>query len=133
MVFSKRSIRINAQVYHQCRLRILMNADRERETFRIYVEWIEMFFIANSIVKQPGERYKDVNRLVRQRKCAISVTEIGPEAYSTRSKLTMITMQERGNLFVDIVDALEGHDPAPVEITDSGIFHFETAIKNQMN
>ena len=74
-----------------------MNA--EPETFRIYVEWIEMFFIANSIVKQPGERYKDVNRLVRQRKCAISVTEIGPEAYSMRSKLTMITMQERDNLF----------------------------------
>ena len=60
MIFSKRSIRINAQVYHQSRLRVLMNA--ERETFRIYVEWIEMFFIANSIVKQPGERYNDGNR-----------------------------------------------------------------------
>ena len=37
-----------------------MNA--EREAFRIYVEWIEKFFMANSIAKQPGERYKDVNR-----------------------------------------------------------------------
>lgn len=127
MIFSKRSIRINAQVYHQSRLRVLMNA--ERETFRIYVEWIEMFFIANSIVKQPGERYKDINRLVRQRKCAISVTEIGPQSYSTRSKPTMITMQKRDILFVDIAEALEVNDPAPVDIADTGNFHFRKRTK----
>ena len=106
-----------------------MNA--ERETFRFYVEWIEMFFIANSIVKQPGEHSKDVNRVVRQRKRAISFTEIGPKSYSTRSNLIMITMQERDNPLVDISEALEVHDPAPVEITDN--FHFKLAVSNQMN
>ena len=70
---------------------------------------------------------------VRQRECAISVMEIGPESYSTRSKLTLITMQERDNLFFDIAKALELHDPAPVEITDTCNFHFETAINNQRN
>ena len=93
-----------------------MNA--ERKTFRFYVEWMEMFFIANSIVKLPGERNKDVNRVVRQRKRAISLTKIGPESYSTGSNL------KRGNPLVDTAEALEVHDPAPEEITDN--FHFET-------
>ena len=66
---------------------------------------------------------KDAHRVVRQRKCAISLTEIGRESYSTLNN-QLVPMQERETPFPGIVKALEVHDPAPLEIIES--FYFGT-------
>lgn len=60
-----------------------------------YVGWIEMFFIANSIVEQPAERNKAVNRVIRQRK----ITKIGLESNSTLRNL-MVPLSERDTHFL---------------------------------
>ena len=77
-----------------------------------------MFFIANSIVEQPAERNKAVNRVIRQRKRASALTKIGPESNSTRRNI------RKRHPFPDIVEALEVHDPVPLETKES--FHFGT-------
>ena len=59
----------------------------ERETFRSYVERIEMFFTANGIVEVTGEDHEAANQLVKDRQRAIFLTEIGPEVYFTLSNL----------------------------------------------
>ena len=59
----------------------------EQETSCSYVERMEMFFMANNIVEQPGEGKEEANLAVANRKHAIFLTEIGPEAYSTLSSL----------------------------------------------
>ena len=53
----------------------------ERETFKSYVERMEMFFTANNIVETPGEANEEANPLVSDRKRAIFLTEIGPDVY----------------------------------------------------
>ncbi|XP_078353369.1 uncharacterized protein LOC144638095 [Oculina patagonica] len=97
---------------------------QERETFRSYVERMEMFFLANNIREETGEGNEDANLAVRERKRAIFLTEIGPEAYSTLSNL-LVPAKPRDTPFADIVKALERHyNPAPLEIAES--FHFGT-------
>ena len=59
----------------------------ERETFRSYVERMEMFFMANNIMEKTGEGKEEANLAVTNRKRAIFLTEIGPDAYSTLSNL----------------------------------------------
>ena len=41
----------------------------------------------------------------------------------------MTTVQERDILFVDIAEALEVNDPAPVDIADTVNFHFRKRTK----
>ena len=96
----------------------------EREPFRSYVERIEMFFLANNIRERTGEGAEAANLLVAERKRAIFLTEIGPEAYSTLRNL-LVPANPRDTTFTDIVRALERHyNPAPLEIAES--FHFGT-------
>ena len=52
----------------------------ERETFRSYVERMEMFFMANNIMEETGEGKEKANLAVANRKRAIFLTEIGPDA-----------------------------------------------------
>ena len=96
----------------------------ERETFRAYVERMEMFFTANNIVETTGEGSAANNQLVANRKRAIFVTEVGPEVYSTLSNL-LAPAKPKDTLFTDIVQILEKHyNPKPLEIAQS--FHFGT-------
>lgn len=96
----------------------------ERETFSSYVERMEMFFMANNILETPGEDNEAANRVVRERKRAIFLTEIGPEVYSTLSNL-LVPVKPKDTTFTNIVQALERHyNPAPLEIAES--FHFGT-------
>ena len=53
----------------------------ERETFRSYVERMEMFFMANNIMEETGEGKEEANLAVANRKRAMVLTEIGPDAY----------------------------------------------------
>ena len=101
----------------------------ERETFRSYVERMEMFFMANNIVERTGEGSAEANLAVANRKRAIFLTEIGPEAYSTLSNL-LAPAKPRDTTFANIVEALERHyNPAPLEIAES--FHFGTRYQKQ--
>ncbi|CAB3983485.1 Hypothetical predicted protein [Paramuricea clavata] len=59
----------------------------ERETFKSYVERMEMFFTANNIVETPGEENEGANQLVKDWKRAIFLTEIGADVYSTLTPL----------------------------------------------
>ena len=96
----------------------------ERETFRSYVERIDMFFMANNIVEEQAESNEEANLAVQKRKHAIFLIEIGPEAYSTLSNLFTLA-KPRDTLFAGIVEALAKHyNPAPLEIAES--FHFGT-------
>lgn len=96
----------------------------ERETFRSYVERMDMFFLANNILETPGEDNEANNLVVRARKRAIFLTEIGAEVYSTLSNL-LLPAKPKDTPFADIVTALERHyNPAPLEIAES--FHFGT-------
>ena len=96
----------------------------ERETFSAYVERMEMFFTANNIVETTGEGSAAANQLVANRKRAIFLTEVGPEAYSTLSNL-LAPAKPKDTLFTDIVRILEKHyNPKPLEIAQS--FHFGT-------
>ena len=49
-----------------------------------------MFFIANGITEVDGEDHVAANAAVRERKCAIFLTEIGPEVYATLSNLLVL-------------------------------------------
>ena len=48
----------------------------ERETFRSYAERMDMFFMANNIVEEQGERNKEANLAVQERKRAVFLIEI---------------------------------------------------------
>ena len=48
---------------------------------------MEMFFMANNIMEETGEGKEESNLAVANRKRAIFLTEIGPDAYSTLSNL----------------------------------------------
>ena len=101
----------------------------ERETFRSYVERMEMFFMANNIMEETGEGKEEANLAVANRKRAIFLTEIGPDAYSTLSNL-LAPKKPKDTPFADIVKALEKHyNPAPLEIAES--FHFGTRYQKQ--
>jgi len=90
----------------------------ERETFCCYV-----FFVANNIMEETA------NLAVANRKRAIFLTKIGPEAYSTLSNL-LAPVKPKDTPFADIVKALEKHyNPAALEIAES--FHFETRYPKQ--
>ena len=94
------------------------------ERLRSYVERMEMFFMANNIMEETGEGNEEATLAVANRKRAIFLTEIGPEAYSTLSNL-LAPVKPKDTLFADIVKALEKHyNPAPLEIAES--FHFGT-------
>jgi hypothetical protein len=94
----------------------------ERETF-MWKEW-RCFFMANGISEIPGEENVAANGVVRERKRAIFLTEIGPESYSTLSNL-LVPAKPRDTSLSDIVQALEKHyNPPPLEIAES--FHFGT-------
>ena len=67
------------------------------------MDWIETFFIANSIVEQPDVLNKDANRVIRQRKRGIFLIKIGPESYSTLSNLLVPMQRERDTPLADIV------------------------------
>ncbi len=96
----------------------------ERENFQSYVERMEMFFTANNIVETAGEENEAGNQLVRERKRAIFLTEIGPEVYSTLSNL-LAPAKPKDTSLTNMVQALEKHfNPAPLEIAES--FHFGT-------
>jgi hypothetical protein len=85
---------------------------------------MEMFFTANNIVETPGEANVEANQLVSDRKRAIFLTEIGPDVYSTLSKLLVLAKPKDTSL-TNIVQALEKHfNPAPLEIAEH--FHFGT-------
>ena len=87
---------------------------------------MEMFFTANNIVETPGEANVEANQLVSDRKRAIFLTEIGPDVYSTLSKLLVLAKPKDTSL-TNIVQALEKHfNPAPFEIAER--FHFGTRI-----
>ena len=64
----------------------------ERETFRSYVERMDMFFMANNIVEEQGEGNDEASLAVQKRKRAIFLTEIGPEAYSTQETLLLLVL-----------------------------------------
>ena len=101
----------------------------ERETFRSYVERMEMFFIANNIMEETGEGKDEANLAVANRKRAIFLTEIGPDAYSTLSNL-LAPKKSKDTPFADIVKELEKHyNPAPLEIVER--FHFGTCYQKQ--
>ena len=94
----------------------------ERENYQSYVERMEMFFTANNIVETAGEENEAENQLVRGRKRAIFLTEIGPEVYSTLSNL-LAPAKPKDTSLTNMVQALEKHfNPAPLEIAES--FHF---------
>ena len=59
----------------------------ERETFIADVERMEMFFTANNIVEISEEGSYQANQVVRERKRAIFLTEVGPEVHATFSNL----------------------------------------------
>ena len=101
----------------------------ERETFRSYVDRMKMFFMANNIMEETGEGKEEANLAVANRKRAIFLTEIGPDAYSTLSNL-LVPKKAKDTLFADIVKALEKHyNPAPLEIAER--FHFGTRYQKQ--
>ena len=75
----------------------------ERETFRSYVE--RMFFMANNIVEELGEDKEEANLAVANRKRAIFLTEIRPEAYSTPSNL-LAPLKLKDTPFAGIVKVL---------------------------
>ena len=101
----------------------------ERETFRSYVERMEMFFMANNIMEETGEDKEEANLAVANRKRAIFLTEIGPDAFSTLSNL-LAPEKPKDTPFSDVVKALEKHyNPAPFEIAES--FHFGTRYQKQ--
>ena len=105
----------------------------ERETFRSFVERMEMFFMANNIMEETGEGKEEANLAVANRKRAILLTEIGRDAYSTLSNL-LAPKKPKDTPFADIVKALEKHYIlAPLEI--AGSFHFGTRyqIKDKTN
>ncbi|CAB4021332.1 Transposon Ty3-I Gag-Pol poly [Paramuricea clavata] len=96
----------------------------EREAFKSYVERMEMFFTANSIVETPGEENEGANQLVKDRKRAIFLTEIGADVYPTLSNL-LVPAKPKDTSLANFFQALEKHfNPAPLEIAES--FHFGT-------
>jgi len=96
----------------------------ERETFRSYVERMDMFFMANNIVEEQGEGNEEANLAVQKRKRAIFLIEIGQEAYSTLSNL-LAPVKPRDTPFAGIVEELEKYyNPGALEIAES--FHFGT-------
>ena len=96
----------------------------EKETFMSYVERMEMFFMANGIVERNGEGQAAANLVVRERKRAIFLTEIGPEVYSTLSNL-LVPVKPKDTPLSEIIQALEKHyNPPPLEIAES--FHFSS-------
>ena len=100
----------------------------ERETFRSYVERMDMFFMANNIVEEQGEGNEEANLAV-QKKRAIFQIEIVPKAYSTLSNL-LAPAKPRDTPFAVIVEALEkDYNPAPLEIAES--FHFGTRYQKR--
>ena len=101
----------------------------ERDTFRSYVERMEMFFMANNTMEKTGEGKEEANLAVATTKRAIFLTEIGPDAYSTLSNL-LAPKKPKDTPFADIVKALEKHyNPVPLEIAES--FHFGTHYQKQ--
>ena len=60
--------------------------DAKRETFRSYVERMELFFQNNNIAEVSGESVDSAeNQKVRDRQRAIFLTEIRPEAFTPLS------------------------------------------------
>ena len=98
--------------------------DVAHETFSTYLKRMEMFFTANNIVETTGEGSAAANQVVANRKCAIFLTEVGAEVYSTLSNL-LVPTKPKDTQFTDIVRILEKHyNPKPLEIAQS--FHFGT-------
>ena len=68
----------------------------------------------------PGEENEGAYKLVKDRKRAIFLTEIGADLYST-----LVPAKPKDTSLANIVQALEKHfNPAPLEIAES--FHFGT-------
>ena len=80
----------------------------ERQTFKSNVERMEMNFTANDIVETPGEENEGANQLVKDRKRAIFLTEIGADVYSTLSNL-LVSAKPKDTSLDNIVQALEMH------------------------
>ena len=85
--------------------------------------------MANNIVEEPGEDKEGANLAVANRKRAIFLTEIGPEAYSTLSNL-LAPLKPKDTPSADIVKASEKHyNPAPLEIAESSFWNSPSGLR----
>ena len=101
----------------------------QKETFRQYVERMQMFFIANDIVEPEGADQAEARGKVKLRKKAIFLAEIGAEHYTTLSNL-LAPEKPADKALDEIIAVLEKHyNPTPLEITES--FHFGTRNQQQ--
>lgn len=84
------------------------NFSPEQETSRSYVERMEMFFMAYSIMEELDEGKEEANLVVANRKHAIFLMEIAPEADSTLSN-QLVPVKPKDTPMAGIVKALERH------------------------
>jgi transposase InsO family protein len=104
----------------------------EVETFESYMERLDMFFLANNIVETQaveGEAaaVTEAREVVKTRKKAIFLSEVGPEVYGILSNL-VAPQKPRDLTLAQIKVHLKGHfNPDPLEISES--FHFGTRVQ----
>jgi hypothetical protein len=94
----------------------------DRHSNPMWREW--KCFYGKQHCRDTSEANVEANQLVSDRKRAIFLTEIGPDVYSTLSKLLVLAKPKDTSL-TNIVQALEKHfNPAQLEIAEH--FHFGT-------
>lgn len=98
----------------------------EKETFTSYCERFELFAVANDLMESSvdSEEVRNKNELIRVKKRAIFLTQIGPEMFSLVESVCAPEKPVSKSL-KDLQQLMCGHfNPKPIEIAEC--FHFGT-------
>ena len=103
--------------------------DSSKETFRSYLDRMDMFFEANDLVVLGGAANAVADAAVVRKKRAIFLTELGADSFTLVNDLLAPRSAKEVEL-TEITRVLKEHyNPAPLEIAES--FHFGTRVRKE--
>ena len=97
--------------------------DPSTETFTVFSESLDQFFVANNIGSYPASASEEVIAAAEKKKVAVMISVIGKKTY---------TMNPKDKTFKQLSELLQQHfKPKQLEVTESYRFHHCFQEKNE--